>query len=142
MGVRFTSETPVAYPALSPIMETSVPGIHVIGALAGYPLIKHCLNQGYDVIEQIVGHTGLKPADEPMLEERFENLPGRRPVSEWLEFLRGRVEILGGLSLLQMREFMLESHARAYKTGETIFERNDVGSSLFGIASGSVPGGH
>ena len=85
MGVQFTSETPVAYPALSPIMETSVPGIHVIGALAGYPLIKHCLNQGYDVIEQIVGNTGLKPADEPMLEERFEgaSLEAGRSASGW-----------------------------------------------------------
>ena len=138
MGVRFTSETPVAYPELSPIMETSVPGIHVIGALAGYPLIKHCLNQGYDVIEQIVGNTDLRPADEPILESRLAGLPGRRSVGEWLEFLRSRVQILRGLSLLQMREFMLESDARAYKRGEVVFERNAIGSSLFGIAAGSV----
>jgi hypothetical protein len=39
----------------------------VIGALAGYPLIKHCMNQGYDVVEFINGNTALKPADEPIL---------------------------------------------------------------------------
>jgi Fe-S-cluster-containing hydrogenase component 2 len=37
-----------------------------------------------------------------------------------------------------MREFMLDSEARFYKRGETIFERNEPGSSLFAIASGSV----
>jgi Fe-S-cluster-containing hydrogenase component 2/CRP-like cAMP-binding protein len=39
---------------------------------------------------------------------------------------------------LQMREFMLDSEAKFYRAGEVIFERNAPGSSLFGIASGSV----
>ena len=37
-----------------------------------------------------------------------------------------------------MREFLLDSEVRAYRKGEVIFERAAVGSSLFGIASGSV----
>ena len=48
-GIEFTSADKDAYPSLSPQFETTVPGIYVIGALAGYPLIKHCMNQGYDV---------------------------------------------------------------------------------------------
>ncbi len=39
-----------------------------------------------------------------------------------------------------MREFMLDSEARAYRAGEVIFERNAPGSSLFGIADGEVRG--
>jgi Fe-S-cluster-containing hydrogenase component 2/CRP-like cAMP-binding protein len=39
---------------------------------------------------------------------------------------------------LQMREFMLDSEARFFGPGEVIFARNAPGSSLFGIASGSV----
>ncbi len=137
-GVEFASEDRVAFPKLSPTFESTKPGIFVIGALAGYPLIKHCMNQGYDVVEFINGNTALKPADEPILEAKFRSLPGQRSVEEWLEFLRSNVSILEGMSPLQMREFMLDSEARAYRRGETIFEKNAPGSSLFAIASGSV----
>lgn len=138
-GVQFASPDRTAFPTLTPTFEsTSKPGIYVIGALAGYPLIKHCMNQGYDVIEYIAGNTNLDPADEPLLKEKLKDLPGSRTVSEWLEFLRSNVEILNGLSSLQMREFLLDSTVRAYKPGDAIFIRNESGSSLFGIADGSV----
>jgi CRP-like cAMP-binding protein/Fe-S-cluster-containing hydrogenase component 2/thioredoxin reductase len=137
-GIEFTSPDREAYPRLSPSFESSKPGIYVIGALAGYPLIKHCMNQGYDVVEYIAGNRSLKPADEPILEAKFVHLPGARSVEEWLEFLRCNVSILDEMSPLQMREFMLDSEARFYRAGEIVFERNDPGSSLFAIASGSV----
>ncbi|WP_414696363.1 cyclic nucleotide-binding domain-containing protein [Parasphingorhabdus sp.] len=137
-GIEFTSEEREAYPKLTPAFESTKKGIYVIGALAGYPLIKHCMNQGYDVIEFINGNKELKPADEPILEKKFAELPGNRSVEEWLEFFRQKVTILNDLSPLQMREFMLDSEPRAYRKGATIFERNDPGSSLFTIAQGSV----
>ena len=137
-GIEFTSEDREAFPKLSPVFEATNPGVFVIGALAGYPLIKHCMNQGYDVVEFINGNTTLKPADEPILEAKFKGLPRKRTVDEWLEFLRTNVEILNGLSPLQMREFMLDSDVRAYRVGETIFEKDEPGSSLFGIALGTV----
>jgi cGMP-dependent protein kinase 2 len=137
-GIQFTSEDRDAYPTLSPQFETTVPGIYVIGALAGYPLIKHCMNQGYDAVEFINGNTELKPADEPILEKKFAALPGARSVTEWLAFLRRRVTILNELSMLQMREFMLDSEPRAHGAGEVIFQRNDPGASLFAIADGSL----
>ena len=137
-GIAFSSEDKDAFPSLSPQFETSVPGIYVIGALAGYPLIKHCMNQGYDVIEFINGNVDLKPADEPILEQKFAALPGARSVTEWLAFLRRRVTILNDLSMLQMREFMLDSEPRAYRSGDVVFQRNEPGSSLFTIADGSL----
>ncbi|TAL29377.1 cyclic nucleotide-binding domain-containing protein [Phenylobacterium sp.] len=138
-GVEFSSPDRTAFPTLTPTFEsTSKPGIYVIGALAGYPLIKHCMNQGYDVVEFISGNTNLEPADEPLLVEKLKGLPGKRSVAEWLEFLRSNVEILNGLSPLQMREFLLDSTVRSYKAGDPIFVRNEPGSSLFGIAEGSV----
>jgi thioredoxin reductase/CRP-like cAMP-binding protein/Fe-S-cluster-containing hydrogenase component 2 len=137
-GIEFTSEDREAFPKLSPTFETTNPGIFVIGALAGYPLIKHCMNQGYDVVEFIAGNTDLKPADEPILEKKLANLPGEKSVAEWLEFLRTSVEILNELSPLQMREFLLDSDVRFYWADDVVFERNAPGSSLFGIASGSV----
>jgi len=137
-GIQFTSEDRDAYPTLSPQFETTVPGIYVIGALAGYPLIKHCMNQGYDVIELINGNVDLKPADEPILEKKFAELPGARSVTEWLAFLRRRVTVLNELSMLQMREFMLDSEVRACSAGEIVFERNDPGASIVAVADGSL----
>jgi thioredoxin reductase/Fe-S-cluster-containing hydrogenase component 2/CRP-like cAMP-binding protein len=137
-GAEFSSPDRLAYPILSETFETTIPGLYVIGALAGYPLIKHCMNQGYDVVEHINGNVGLKPADEPLLEKKFKSLPGNNSVSEWLEYLRNQIEIFRELTPLQMREFMLDSSVHATKAGATIMERNDVGSSLFSIASGHV----
>jgi len=137
-GIEFTSADRVAYPKLSPTFESTVPGIYVIGALAGYPLIKHCMNQGYDVVEFINGNTGLKPADEPILAARFAPLPGKRSVDEWLAMFGGQIEIFRDVSPLQLRELMLDSKAHAFAPGEAIFVRNDTGNSLFAIAQGSV----
>lgn len=137
-GIEFTSPDRESFPLLSSQFESTAPGIFVIGALAGYPLIKHCMNQGYDVVEFINGNTDLQPADQPILEAKFKHLPGTRTVDEWLAFLRRRVTILNEMSLLQMREFMLDSDVIAYRAGDVVFERNDPGSSLFAIADGSV----
>jgi len=137
-GIEFTSPDREAFPVLSPVFETTRPGIHVIGALAGYPLIKHCMNQGYDVVEFLNGNTALKPADEPILAEKFAALPGQRSVDEWLALFGSRIEIFRELSTLQLRELMLDSEVRAYAAGEAVFNRNEPGSSLFCIAAGTV----
>jgi Fe-S-cluster-containing hydrogenase component 2/CRP-like cAMP-binding protein/thioredoxin reductase len=137
-GVTFASRDKDACPELSAHFESRAKGVYVIGALAGYPLIKHCMNQGHDVVEYINGNLGLPPADETVLEARLAGLPGGLSASVWLERLRQDVEILRGLSPLQMREFMMGSKARHAPAGTVIFERGAVGSSLFGIATGSV----
>ena len=137
-GIEFASQDRLAFPTLSPVFESTAPGIFVIGALAGYPLIKHCMNQGYDAVEFINGNTSLKPADQPLLDAKFAGLPGNRSVEDWLEFLKSNVTILEGMTTLQLREFMLDSDMRAYRKGQVVFEKNDPGSSLFAIAEGLV----
>ena len=137
-GIEFSSSDREAFPKLSSVFESTKPGIFVIGALAGYPLIKHCMNQGYDVVEFINGNTSLKPADEPILAAKFARFKANRSVDQWLEMLRRNVMILNELSPLQMREFMLDSEVRSYKAGDVVFERADPGSSLFAIAQGSA----
>src|SRR3546814_5844997 len=94
MGIEFTGPDREAFPKLSPTFESTVPGIFVIGALAGYPLIKHCMNQGYDVVEFINGNSGLTPADEKDLAAIFAGLPQKKSASEWLDYLQiGRAHV-------------------------------------------------
>ena len=138
IGIDFTSEERDAFPALTPTFETTKNGVHVIGALAGYPLIKHCMNQGYDVIEFLHGNLDLKPADQPILEAKFAALPGNHPVEHWLDVFGRNVIIFEELSPLQLRELMLDSTVRAFQPGEIVFTRNEPGSSMFAIAEGSV----
>ncbi|TIX50991.1 NAD(P)-binding domain-containing protein [Alteraurantiacibacter aquimixticola] len=138
IGVQFASEERDAFPQLTPTFETTKNGVHVIGALAGYPLIKHCMNQGYDVIEFLNGNTDLKPADQPILEEKFAKLPDRYPVEHWLDVIGSNVAIFRELSPLQLRELLLDSTVEAFAPGEAVFIRNEPGSSMFAIAQGSV----
>ena len=137
-GIEFSSKDREAFPILSPVFESTAPGIFVIGALAGYPLIKHCMNQGYDVVEFINGNADLKPADEPILEAKFRALSGKRSVDEWLDLLRTQIDILRELTPLQMREFTLDSDVSFVRKGDVVFERGAPGSSLFNVAQGSV----
>jgi cGMP-dependent protein kinase 2 len=136
MGIEFTGPDREAFPKLSPTFESSVDGIFVIGALAGYPLIKHCMNQGYDVAEFINGNADLTPADEKDLAAIFAGLPQQKSVTAWLDYFRQRISIFHDVSPLQMREFMLDSRAVSYRKGEVVFEKGDPGSSLFAIADG------
>ncbi|MEM9311552.1 MAG: NAD(P)-binding domain-containing protein [Pseudomonadota bacterium] len=138
MGIEFTSEERSAFPKLTPAFETTKPGIHVIGALAGYPLIKHCMNQGHDVIEFLNGNLDLKPADEPILQDKFAALPGNHSVDHWLALFGQNVRIFGDLSSLQLRELLLESDCHFHQPGEVVFRKNEPGSSMFAIAQGSV----
>ena len=136
------ARTATPIPTLSPTSKRRVPGIYVIGALAGYPLIKHCMNQGYDVVEFINGNTELKPADEPILEEKFAGLPGRAAVDRM-----ARLPAPPASTILERAVAAADArvHARfrgraSIAPGDVVFERNDPGSSLFAIADGSVAG--
>ena len=55
-GIAFGSAAADSTPELNAKYESSVPGLYVVGSLAGYPLIKQAMNQGYDVDEYIRGN--------------------------------------------------------------------------------------
>ncbi len=82
-GVTFPNKDPASVPAISPQYESNVKGLYIVGALGGYPLIKQAMNQGYEVIEYILGNE-VEPADEPLLKAKFAALPGLRSVDEAL----------------------------------------------------------
>ena len=49
LGVDFTDQDGQRVPRLSEHFETTVPGLYLVGAAAGRPLMKRAINQGYDV---------------------------------------------------------------------------------------------
>ncbi len=136
-GIVFPSKDPAAVPAISAQYESNVRGIYIVGALGGYPLIKQAMNQGYEVVEYILGNT-VEPADEPLLRDKFAAMPGFTSVSAALERVQKNVKLLSHITPLQLREFMLDSEIRAPRAGEAIFKRNDYTNSFYSIVEGEV----
>jgi len=135
-GIVFPSADPKSLPEVSSTYESNVPGLYIIGALGGYPLIKQAMNQGYEVIEFILGNQ-LEPADEPLLKERFKNL-GNVAVEEVLATIRHNVPLFAELNPLMLRELMIDSTVHTPKRGEVIFARNDFTNSFYTIVQGQV----
>ncbi|HVP87715.1 MAG TPA: cyclic nucleotide-binding domain-containing protein [Casimicrobiaceae bacterium] len=136
-GIKFPNNDPAAVPQLSDTYESNVPGLYIVGALGGYPLIKQAMNQGYEVVEYIVGNA-VEPADEPLLKQKFEAW-GRAPtVSQALAIIQRNVPLLSGITTLQLREFMLDSEVRTPDPDEIIFERNDYTNTFYSVVEGEV----
>ena len=135
-GIKFPSEDPGAVPALSSHYESNVPGIFVIGALGGYPLIKQAMNQGYEAIEYILGNP-VEPADEPVLRAKFKEVK-ITSIAEAVAHITHNVPLLSGLTALQLREFLLDSEIRRPAEGEVVFARNDYSNSFYAIVEGGV----
>ncbi len=136
-GVQFPHADADSVPALTTRYESNMPGLYIIGALAGYPLIKQAINQGFEVVEYIAGHSIL-PADEPLLLEKFKHLPAFHSVNNSLDMIQLNMPLLSGLTTLQLRQFMLDSNVRLPEPGEVIFRYNDYTNSFFSIISGEV----
>ena len=118
VGLELTGKNVDALPELDQHYRTSVPGIHVIGALAGNPLIKQAMNQGHDVVEFINGHD-IEPADHKLLEMRFAALPFRLEVSRQVERLERLIPMFSELNTLQFRELLIDSDMLAsYPPGD------------------------
>jgi len=136
-GIHFPSLDPASAPQLSPTYESNVPGLFIVGALAGYPLIKQAMNQGYEVVQHILG-VETKPVDEELLEEKFKVCPHISSVEDGLEKVRRNVPLLASLSPLQLRDFLLESQLLALNPGDIVFRRNDYSNSLYCIIEGEL----
>ncbi|MBV9186299.1 MAG: NAD(P)-binding domain-containing protein, partial [Acidobacteria bacterium] len=55
IGITFSGTGKDSRPILSDVHESSVPGLYLIGAASGRDLIKLGMNQGYEVIEHLMG---------------------------------------------------------------------------------------
>lgn len=136
-GIAFPSDDPTAMPRLSPHYESNVPGLYIIGALAGYPLIKQGINQGYEVIEYILGNE-VEPADTALLRQKFANFCEGRSIEEVLEKIQRNVPLLALLNTLQLREMVLESKILQPAPGEVIYQRNDYSTEFYSVIEGDL----
>jgi len=135
-GVAFSSADFAAPPALSGSYESSVPGLYLIGALTGRAdLIKQAINQGYEVVEHILGKP-VEPADEELLKKKLDFLPGT--VSDRIKALLPRTPLLAGGSEDKIRELLLASEFHRPRAGESIFRQFDYSESIYMILEGSV----
>ena len=136
-GIRFPSADAAALPELSAQYESNVPGLYVIGALGGYPLIKQAMNQGYEVVGYIQGEA-VEPADEPLLAAKFAQLPGGLSVSATLQRMQQRIPLFANVNPLMFRELILGSAVHCPREGEVVFRRNDYTNSFYTVLDGSV----
>lgn len=136
-GIQFPSDVPETLPQLNDCFESNVLGMYVIGALAGYPLIKQAMNQGYDVVEQILGYE-IEPVDNELLREKLIHIPQAISVAAGIDWIRNIIPLFATMSNLQLRELLHESTIRSYAAGEYIYKLNDYGNSLFSILDGEI----
>ena len=136
-GITFPSTDPGAVPMVSAQYESNVPGLYLIGALAGYPLIKQCINQGYEVVECIAGRT-VEPADEGLLRAKFAGVPNAGSTEEALAAIRRDIPLFAGLTPLQLREFLLDSNLHTPRPGDVVVQFNDYTDTFFSILRGTV----
>lgn len=134
-GILFPTKDPNAVPVVNSHYESNVPGLHLLGALIGYPLIKQAMNQGFEVIEHILGNP-VEPADQVLVEEKLAALPGTS--AEKLAKIRAALPLLKDLSDAQFRELIIESNLRILNKDEIVFERNDYTDTFFSIIEGAV----
>jgi CRP-like cAMP-binding protein/Fe-S-cluster-containing hydrogenase component 2/thioredoxin reductase len=136
-GVNFPNKDPAAVPQLSETYESNVKGLYIVGALGGYPLIKQAMNQGYEVVESIIGNH-VEPADEPLLRSKFANWAHATSVAEALAITQRNVPLLAGITTLQLREFLIDSDVRTPAPEQILFRRNDYTNTFFTIVEGEV----
>jgi CRP-like cAMP-binding protein/thioredoxin reductase/Fe-S-cluster-containing hydrogenase component 2 len=144
-GIVFTSADRNAIPQVSETYESGVKGLYIIGALAGYPLIKNCLNQGYEVVEYILGNQ-IAPADEPLIQAKLSAdkiaalAPGKTAMTgaELIGQIQARAPMFSGLKPIQIREFLIHAELHRLQPGQAVFQRGDSTNSLYTVLDGQV----
>lgn len=139
LGVTFHGESGDAPPVVDQNYQTNTPGIYVIGSLCGFPLIKHAVNQGYEVVDFIKG-IETPYADQSLLEETLAILIQDQPLSDILSGIRDALPLLSELNDLQLREFLLDVVVHDIPKGQFVFKHEDYGDSVYLIYRGAATG--
>ena len=137
IGIEFAGELGQSPPAVGERYESSVAGIYIIGSLGGYPLIKHALNQGYEVVDFISGRD-TPHADEDLLLRQLAPIVEGQSLARTIDGIRSRIGLVADFNKLQLREFLLDVTVREYKPGELVFREGEYGDSIYLLYQGSA----
>ena len=135
-GVVFPSDARNALPECTEQYESNVAGLYIVGALGGYPLIKQAMNQGYEVVEYILGNA-VEPADAPILKSQISIL-NTDDVEGFLKNVRESIPVFANINALMLREMMVESTVHKCAPGDVVFEKNDYTNSFYVVLEGAV----
>jgi CRP-like cAMP-binding protein/thioredoxin reductase/Pyruvate/2-oxoacid:ferredoxin oxidoreductase delta subunit len=135
-GIAFPSDSPTSFPPVSETYESQVPGLYIIGALAGSPLIKHCLNQGYEAVEALQGRQ-VPPADEPLIQAKIARAARALSVAELVAAVRA-LPLYAALTPLQIREILIHAELHRKNPGEVVIARGEFANSVFSVLEGEV----
>ena len=137
VGVRFTGSGREARPVLEPGYRCpDVPGLRLVGAVAGRgDLIKLGMNQGWEVIEHLLGHE-VEPADEGVLRERLAH--GEGTVAERIARVQREVPLFADAAEADLREMFLTATVRDVRDGGVILRQDDYTNSLLAVIEGGV----
>ena len=127
---------PQHWPEISAQYESQLPGLFLIGSINGQDLIKHGLNQGYEVIEYLLGNA-VEPVDEALLQDKLQPISGRS-VDEKLSTIASQVPLFADVPKQQLRELFLVSTLYDVASQEVVFREGDYSTTFFSIVSGSV----
>ena len=154
-GIEIDNPAPDALPAVDRHYQSNVPGLYIIGALGGYPLIKQAMNQGYEVIDFING-VDTPPADYELLAAQFGGLPYAMDPEEVLALYQARIPMFRRMNALAFRELVIESsiiYAEAgvdaptesaerstqrVPPGHVLYEDGDYSSDFYTLVEGSA----
>ena len=145
LGVTFEGSGEETHPRLSRHYESeNLPGLYVIGALAGYPLIKQCLNQGYEVIEYIAARESrtqeadylLSKADE-LIQQKLRTAGVSISVPALVKRIK-RVPLYASLTELRINELLGHSRIHRLPAGTAVCKRGDYAESVYTILDGEV----
>lgn len=135
IGVQFPSKDREAKPIVDRYGASDIPGLFLVGSLNGQPLIKLCINQGYEVIEHLLGNE-VEPTDEKILIEKLNFCEGT--AQERILQVMQRVPLLAMANEEQLRELFLAATVKRYRNNDIIFRENDYDNSFFIIFEGEV----
>jgi thioredoxin reductase/Fe-S-cluster-containing hydrogenase component 2/CRP-like cAMP-binding protein len=135
IGVAFPNADAASVPVVTARYESNVPGLYLVGALIGYPLIKQAINQGYEVIEHIRG-APVEPADQPLLEERFAGIPGGFEAN--YARIKTHLPLFKDLSSPQLREMVIDSTVHLKDADDVVFKKDDYTDTFWSVLQGSV----
>ncbi len=136
-GIKFPNDHPASVPVLSERYESNVPNLYIVGALGGYPLIKQAMNQGYEVVESIMGRN-IEPVDEPLIKAKIKEWKPNESVSATLDIILSTLPLFKQMSKLQMRELLLDSRIFKPNKGAVIFKKLDYTNTFYSLLEGTV----